>query len=50
MGEGGTIPVAALLAEALEDALGPFGVWIAEMPLSPARVRELLRAGAAPPG
>jgi CO/xanthine dehydrogenase Mo-binding subunit len=42
VGEAGTIPVAPLLAEALEDALSPFGVRIREMPLSPVRVRELI--------
>jgi hypothetical protein len=41
-GEAGTIPVPALLAEAIEDALAPFGVRIAEMPLSPTRVWELI--------
>ena len=41
VGEAGTIPVAAAVAEAIEDALGPFGVRIREMPLSPARLREL---------
>jgi carbon-monoxide dehydrogenase large subunit len=42
VGEAGTIPVAPLLAEAIEDALAPFGVRIHEMPLSPVRIRELL--------
>jgi CO/xanthine dehydrogenase Mo-binding subunit len=42
VGEAGTIPVAALVAEAIEDALAPVGVRIAEMPLSPSRLRELL--------
>jgi aerobic carbon-monoxide dehydrogenase large subunit len=42
VGEAGTIPVAALVAEAVEDALAPFGVRIHEMPLSPARIRELI--------
>jgi CO/xanthine dehydrogenase Mo-binding subunit len=42
VGEAGTIPVAALVAEAIEDALAPFGVRIREMPLSPGRIRELL--------
>jgi carbon-monoxide dehydrogenase large subunit len=42
VGEAGTIPVAPLLAEAIEDALAPFGVRIREMPLSPVRIRELL--------
>ena len=42
VGEAGTIPVAALVAEAIEDALAPFGVRIHEMPLSPVRIRELI--------
>ena len=42
VGEAGTIPVAGLLAEAIEDALTPFGLRITEMPLSPARLRDLL--------
>ncbi len=42
VGEAGTIPVAAAVAEAVEDALAPFGVRIREMPLSPVRIRELL--------
>jgi aerobic carbon-monoxide dehydrogenase large subunit len=45
VGEAGTIPVAALVAEAVEDALAPFGVRIREMPLSPARIRELIEEG-----
>ena len=48
VGEAGTIPVAALVAEAIEDALAPLGVRIHEMPLSPSRIRELIEeAGAA---
>jgi CO/xanthine dehydrogenase Mo-binding subunit len=42
-GEAGAIPVPALVAEAVEDALAPFGVRIAEMPLSPTRVWELIQ-------
>ena len=42
VGEAGTIPVAALVAEAVEDALAPFGVRVREMPLSPNRIRELI--------
>jgi len=42
VGEAGTIPVAALVAEAVEDALAPYDVRINEMPLSPARLRELI--------
>ena len=41
-GEAGVIPVAAVIAQAVEDALRPFGVHIAEMPLSPDRVRRLV--------
>jgi len=47
VGEAGTIPVAALVAEAIEDALAPLGVRIHEMPLSPARIRELIEEAAA---
>jgi aerobic carbon-monoxide dehydrogenase large subunit len=42
VGEAGTIPVAAVVAEAIEDALSPFGVRVREMPLSPPRIRELI--------
>jgi carbon-monoxide dehydrogenase large subunit len=42
VGEAGTIPVAAAVAEAVEDALAPFNVRVREMPLSPGRIRELL--------
>jgi len=41
-GEAGVIPVAAAVAQAVEDALQPFGVHITEMPLSPNRVRQLV--------
>jgi carbon-monoxide dehydrogenase large subunit len=49
VGEAGAIPGPALMAEAVEDALGPFGVRIREMPLSPSRLRELVRSGRAVP-
>jgi len=42
VGEAGAIPVPALVAEAVEDALAPFGVRVHEMPLSPERIRELI--------
>ena len=47
-GEGGTIPAAAAIVSAIEDALSPFGVRFREAPpLTPARiVEELRRAGA----
>ena len=41
-GEAGAIPGPAVLAEAIEDALSPFGIEIREMPLSPTRILELL--------
>lgn len=41
-GEGGTIPAIAAIAGAVEDALAPFGVKIAEVPISPQRIVELL--------
>lgn len=43
-GEGGTIPAAACVIAAIEDALSPLGVRIAEHPISPARIRELIAA------
>jgi carbon-monoxide dehydrogenase large subunit len=42
-GEAGTIPVPALFASAVDDALAPFGLRIREMPLHPCRLHELLR-------
>jgi carbon-monoxide dehydrogenase large subunit len=37
-GEGGTIPVPGAVANAVEDALRPFGSRICELPLTPERV------------
>jgi carbon-monoxide dehydrogenase large subunit len=45
-GEGSTVPAAAAVISAVEDALVPFGVHIAEAPLSPARLHALIRAAA----
>lgn len=42
-GEGGTIPAAACVIAAIEDALTPFRVSLAEHPVSPARIRQLVR-------
>ena len=42
-GEGGAIPALAAIIAAIEDALSPFGVHFAEMPLTPARIVETLR-------
>ena len=44
-GEAGVIPCAAVFAAAFEDALREYGVRINEMPLSPSRLRELIRHG-----
>jgi carbon-monoxide dehydrogenase large subunit len=46
-GEGGTIPAAAAITGAIEDALAPFGVRLTETPLSPGRIVELLSAAGA---
>jgi aerobic carbon-monoxide dehydrogenase large subunit len=42
-GEGGTIPAAAAIAAAVENALEPFGVRIAGAPLTPDRILAALR-------
>src|SRR5213080_410152 len=47
LGEGGAISPPAAIANAIEDALAPFGVRITETPVTPARVRALL-AGRVP--
>jgi carbon-monoxide dehydrogenase large subunit len=44
-GEAGTLPVTAAVAGAVEDALRAFGARVTRMPLNPARIRELVRAG-----
>jgi carbon-monoxide dehydrogenase large subunit len=41
-GEGGTIPAIAALISAVEDALEPFGIHLAEAPITPGRLVELL--------
>jgi CO/xanthine dehydrogenase Mo-binding subunit len=42
-GEAGVIPVPALFASAIDDALVPFGIRITEMPLHPCRLYEILK-------
>ncbi|OLF06058.1 hypothetical protein BLA60_33485 [Actinophytocola xinjiangensis] len=44
-GEGGTIPVPATVANAVEDALRPFGARITSLPLTPAKIVAALTAG-----
>jgi carbon-monoxide dehydrogenase large subunit len=43
-GEGGTIPAAACVISAIEDALGPGAPFIGEHPVSPQRIAEWLDA------
>jgi carbon-monoxide dehydrogenase large subunit len=45
-GEGGTIPAIAALLSAVENALAPFDVHIAEAPLTPERIVALIGAAA----
>ncbi len=47
LGEGGAISPPAAIANAIEDALAPFGVRITETPVTPARIRALLSAATA---
>ena len=44
-GEGGTIPAAAAIASAVDDALTPFGVRMTQLPMTPERVRAAIAAG-----
>ena len=46
-GEGGTIPAPAAIVSAIENALSPFDVHFAEMPLKPQRIVAALRAAGA---
>jgi len=47
VGEGGTIPAPAAIISAVENALAPFAVHFAEMPLTPDRIVEALRQAGA---
>jgi aerobic carbon-monoxide dehydrogenase large subunit len=42
IGEVGVIPAAAAIISAIEDALSPFGVRIAQMPITPPKLAELI--------
>ena len=44
VGEAGTIPAAAALISAVEDALAPFNVRIGHVPLAPMKIVEMIRA------
>jgi 2-furoyl-CoA dehydrogenase large subunit len=47
VGEGGAIPGPAAVANAVEDALAPFGTTIRSLPVTPERVWQWMRAGRA---
>jgi carbon-monoxide dehydrogenase large subunit len=47
-GEGGAISPPAAVANAVEDALLPFGIKITRAPVTPALVRSLLSSGRRP--
>jgi 2-furoyl-CoA dehydrogenase large subunit len=49
VGEGGAIPGPAAVANAVEDALAPYGVTIRGLPITPQRVWEWLRSSATGP-
>ena len=46
-GEVGVIPAAAAIISAIEDALSPFNVHIAQMPITPPKLVELIGSGRA---
>jgi CO/xanthine dehydrogenase Mo-binding subunit len=48
VGEGGAIPGPAAVANAVEDALAPFGVTIRSLPITPERVWQWISGSPAP--
>ncbi len=48
-GESGTIPAAATLISAIEDALSPFNIRIRDLPLTPERLRALIASAVSSP-
>jgi carbon-monoxide dehydrogenase large subunit len=50
MGEGGTIGAHAAIANAVADALSPFGARVTELPLTPERVLRLMTGSHGTPG
>jgi carbon-monoxide dehydrogenase large subunit len=48
-GEGGTIPAAAAIVAAIEDAISDTGIFLTQAPMTPPRLFEILKkAGAYP--
>jgi carbon-monoxide dehydrogenase large subunit len=45
VGEAGTIPAAAALISAVENALSPFNVQIGDTPISPMKLVRMIRNG-----
>jgi len=43
-GEGGTMPVPGVIANAIDDALAPLGVVVDRVPITPARLLAMIRA------
>jgi len=43
IGEGGTVPVPAVIISAVENALAPFGVVIDQTPIDPSKIVDLVR-------
>ena len=43
-GEGGVVPVGAVIANAVASALAPLNVKLRELPLSPPRIWQLIEA------
>ncbi len=43
VGEGGTVPVPAVIVSAVENALTPFGITLDRCPIEPMRIVELVR-------
>jgi carbon-monoxide dehydrogenase large subunit len=48
-GEGGTIPVPAVISNAIDDALSHLGVRVTHAPITPDRLRKLIRESASQP-
>jgi aerobic carbon-monoxide dehydrogenase large subunit len=47
IGEAGTVPAAGVIVSGIDDALHDCGITIAEIPITPARLAELIRASSA---
>lgn len=50
VGETGTVPAAAAIVSAVENALEPFGARLADYPVKPATLVDIVRRGMAAAG